>query len=172
MEVSEAIRIRRSVREYDPRAVPRDIIDSILEAGRVSPSANNRQPWHFIVVTEPEKRIVLSEGRWAKFLSQSPVVIVGCADLKTSAKWAVVDTTIALTQMVLAATSEGLGTCWIGSFYEDKVKDLLEIPSGYQVVAMLAVGYPRKKSLVELADRPRNRKRAEDIVSHEGFGKG
>jgi nitroreductase len=99
----------------------------------------NSQPWHFVVVTDPKKREVLSEGRYAKFLVESPVVIVGCADAKKSPMWSVVDVTIAMQQMVLAAMAEGLGTCWIGSFSEDRVRTLREVPGEHKVVAVLAV---------------------------------
>src|SRR4030067_3138868 len=146
MDVFEAVQVRRSVRSYDSRPVPKDILEKILESGRIAPSAMNYQPWHFIFVTALKKREVLSEGRYAKCLKESPVVIVGCADSKKSLKWSVVDVIIALQQMVLTATAEGLGTCWIGSFSEESVKALLRVPEHFKVVAMLAAGYPREKA--------------------------
>jgi nitroreductase len=96
------------------------------------------------VVSDPERRKALTGGRYAKFLTQSPVVIAGCGDMKKSPEWCKVDVTIALQNMVTQATAEGLGTCWIGSFYEDKVKKALNVPDGWTVVAMLALGYPSK----------------------------
>jgi nitroreductase len=170
MEVSKAILARRSVRKYDSRPVAEDVLARVLEAGRLAPSAMNNQPWHFIVVKDQAQREKLTDGRWAKFLKDCPVVIVGCGDTKASEEWHVVDTTIALTHMVLAATSEGLGTCWIGSFYEDKVKAALGVPEHMTVVAMLAVGYPKDASDLE----PRKpsefkRKKSSDIVSSETF---
>lgn len=170
MDVSEAIRLRKSVRAYDPRPVPEEALNEVLEAGRIAPSAMNYQPWHFIVVRDPEKRKALSDGRYAKFLTQSPVVIVGLGDKKASPKWHVVDTTIALQQMVIAATAQGLGTCWIGSFYEDRVRAALDVPERYAVVAMLAVGYPKEKLDLRAAiARSRNRKEMADVVSYDGF---
>ncbi len=170
MEVSDAIRLRRSVRTYDPKPVPEDVLNRVLEAGRISPSASNYQPWHFIVVRDPDRRKALSDGRYAKFLTQSPVVIVGLGDMKVSPEWHVVDTTIALQQMVIAATAEGLGTCWIGSFYEDRVKAALDVPERYRVVAMLAVGYPKEKVDIRSAlARPKNRKDLKKIVSFDKF---
>lgn len=170
MEVSEAIRLRRSVRAYDSRPVPEDVLNDVLEAGRIAPSAMNYQPWHFIVVRDPDKRKALTDGRYAKFLTQSPVVIVGLGDKKASPTWHVVDTTIALQQMVIAATSKGLGTCWIGSFYEDKVRSALEIPERYTVVAMIALGYPKEKvDLKAILARSRSRKDMDKIVSHDSF---
>ncbi len=130
----------------------------------------NYQPWHFIVVRDPDRRKALTDGRYAKFLTQSPVVIVGLGDKKASPTWHVVDTTIALQQMVIAATSKGLGTCWIGSFYEDKVRSALEIPERYTVVAMIALGYPKEKvDLKAILARSRSRKDMDKIVSHDSF---
>jgi nitroreductase len=172
METLDAIQMRRSVRAYDPRPVPEEVLEKVLEAGRIAPSASNRQPWHFIVVTDPEKRKALSGGPYAKFLVDTPAVIVGCGDVKTSPEWHDVDVTIALTQMVLAATAEGLGTCWIGSLYEDKVKKALNIPERYKVVAMLAVGFPRDKmDLKASLPKARNRKPMKEIVSREEYGR-
>jgi nitroreductase len=166
MDVIEAIMRRRSVRKYDPRPVAEDVLARVLEAGRLAPSASNIQPWHFIVVKDQALREKLTDGRWAKFLKDSPVVIVGCGDTKASPEWHVVDTTIALTHMVLAATAEGLGTCWIGSFFEDKVKEALDIPGHMTVVAMLAVGYPADpKDLDSKKPSDFKRKKASQIIS-------
>ena len=171
MDVFDAILARKSVRAYDSKSVPDDVLMKVLEAGRLAPSASNRQPWFFLAVTDPEKRKALTGGPYAKFLKESPVVIVGIGDPRTSSEWCVVDVTIALTQMVLAATNEGLGTCWIGSFYEDKVKEALGIPGRLKVVAMLAVGYPRDKmDLKAKVMRTRNRKPMEEVLSFGQFG--
>lgn len=172
MEVFEAIQKRHSVRAYFRNEVPRKKLERILEAGRLAPSAGNIQPWHFIVVTDAHKRKKLSKGRFAKFLVESPVVLVGCGDKKASPNWYVVDTTIAMQNMVLAATSEGLGTCWIGSFKENQVKELLSIPERFRVIALLALGYRREK--LDLAGKAlhlfRSRKKLEKIISLEEFG--
>jgi len=173
MEVFEAIQTRRSIRSYLPDEVPEEKLTRILEAARLAPSAANRQPWHFVVVRDAQKRKRLSEGgMFARFLHESPVVIVGCGNKWASPKWYVVDTTIAMQNMVIAATGEGLGTCWIGSFTEKQVKDLLEIPSRFTVVALLAVGYPREeKGLAsKIARLIKARKELGEIVSLERFG--
>jgi len=172
MEVQQAIEVRKSVRSYLSKPVPDDVLRRVLEAGRLSPSAVNHQPWHFIVVTDPGKRSGLTDGPYAKFLTESPVVIVGLGDKIRSPKWHVVDTTIALQTMVLAATAEGLGTCWIGSFYEDRIRKLLKVPDNFVIVAMLSVGYPKEKE-VGTSRLPvvKNRKPLEDITSFEEFGK-
>jgi nitroreductase len=170
MDVYEAIKIRRSVRAYDTRQIPDDVLMRVLEAGRAAPSAGNSQPWHFIVVKSPEKREILSKRMFTKFLVESPVVIVGCGEREK--RFHLVDVSIAMQQMVLAATAEGLGTCWIGDFDEKVVRDLLKLPDKYDVVCLLAVGYEREKlDLTTKLLRTRSRKKIEEIVSLDEFGK-
>lgn len=172
----EAVQSRRSIRAYDSVPIPEDKLMKILEAARLAPSAGNAQPWHFVVVTNNEKRRKIAEGRrFAGFLAESPVVIVGCGNEKASPKWFTVDVAIAMQNMVLTATSEGLGTCWIGDFDEKLVKELLRIPENYRVVALLALGYPRETLDVQgkVLHLIRRRKKLKDIVSFEEFrGKG
>jgi nitroreductase len=171
MDVFEAIEKRRSIRNYEPTPVPREKLEKILEAARLAPSASNVQPRHFIVVTDEEKREALSAGMFAKFLKHTPVVIAACGDEKKSPKWYAIDVAIAVENMVLAATGEGLGTCWIGSFDETKVRNVLKIPGHLRVVVLLAVGYPSgKESLASRALRLiRKRKALEEIVSFEEY---
>lgn len=172
MDVFEAVRSRKSVRTYAETPVPEESLTRILEAARVAPSASNRQPWYFIVVTDSEERKIISRGRYAKFVTESPIVIVGCADTMASPKWCVVDVSIALENMVLAATGEGLGTCWIGGFIEEDVKRILEIPEQYNVVAIISVGYPRVSLDVDQTPRERThmRKSLQEIVGYEKYG--
>jgi nitroreductase len=172
MEVYDAIKARRSVRAFEDREIPETVLTKILEAGRLAPSANNRQPWHFIVVKDREKRVALSGGKYAHFLKETPVVVVGCGDSEASPKWHQIDVTIALENMVLTATSEGVGTCWIGSFDEESVNSALGLPPQYKVVAMLAMGYTKDKlDIGALLTRSKNRKALEDITSQDGFGR-
>jgi len=172
MEVFEAIRKRHSTRSFLPVEVPSGKLEKILEAARLAPSAGNIQPWHFIVVTDQQKRKKLSKGRYAKFLVESPLVLVGCGDKRASPNWYAVDTTIAMQNMVLTATGEGLGTCWIGSFNENQVKELLRIPERLRVIALIALGYRRETT--ELASKVlhffRRKKKLQKIASIEEFG--
>ncbi|MEM3695109.1 MAG: nitroreductase family protein [Candidatus Bathyarchaeia archaeon] len=173
MDVFEAVQRRRSIRAYNSTPVPKDKLMKILEAARLAPSAGNVQPWHFVIVTNYEKRRRIAEsGRFARFLAEAPIVIVGCGDDRASPRWHVVDVAIAMQNMVLTATSEGLGTCWIGDFNEETVKELLRIPENYRVIALLAVGYPRKKFDLQgkVLHLIRRRKKLKDIVSFEEFG--
>ncbi|MGC8911350.1 MAG: nitroreductase family protein [Nitrososphaeria archaeon] len=174
MDVFEAIEKRRSVRKYLDKEVPMKLILKVLEAGRLAPSAHNSQPWHYIIVTDSEKRKKIAEsGKWAGFLKNTPVVIVGCGDPEASPNWFVVDVAISMQNMVLEATELGLGTCWVGSFDQDTVKKLLNIPEKYKVVALLALGYPADG--IEIASKIlhtlRPRKRLQEIYSVNEFKK-
>ncbi|MEW6592647.1 MAG: nitroreductase family protein [Candidatus Hadarchaeota archaeon] len=174
MDVFEAILKRRSVRTYVQKPVPKRKLEKVLEAARLAPSAVNYQPWRFIVVTDQSKKEKISEGqRWAGFLKDAPVVIVGCGDREASPKWHVIDVAIAMQNIVMAATAEGLGTCWIGSFDEKAVKRLLKIPAHMKVVALLTLGYPRekldiKRQMIHLMHR---RKELGQIVDYEEYQK-
>jgi nitroreductase len=156
---------RRSIRKYENKEIPQEILHQVLEAGRHAPSAANRQPFRFVVVTDPEAKNELSKSLFGKHIKNAPMVIVGCADEKSllTGKWAVVDTTIALQNIVIAAWTFGIGSCWIGSFSEEKVKELLKIPDKWKIVALLTLGYP--------AEQPnaKNRKSFEDLFSFNKF---
>jgi nitroreductase len=174
MDVFEAVRQRHSTRAYSSTPVPDEKLDRILEAARLAPSAGSIQPWHFIVVKNREKREVLARsGRYARFLAESPAAIVGCGDQRASPNWYAVDVAIAMQNMVLTATAEGLGTCWVGSFSEERVKSLLKVPERFRVVALLAIGYGREK--LELSSKVlhlvRRKKSLEKIVSFNEFGR-
>lgn len=173
MDVFEAIQERRSIRAYMDKPVPREIMEKILEAARLAPSARNSEPWHFIAVTSKEKRQVLSKGRFAKFVAQAPLVIVACGDKKASPKWHTIDVALAVENMILTATSEGLGTCCVGSFDQKDVKSALGIPENFEVLVMLTVGYPGQK--LDLSSKllrlVRSRKTLSEVASEETFGK-
>ena len=174
MNVFEVIQKRSSVRSYESTQVPDDKLKAILEAARLAPSAGNIQPWHFIVVLDAYKRRRIAKGcRYGRFLAESPVVIVGCGDPKASPRWYACDTCIAMENIVLAATDEGLGTCWIGAFNENAIREMLKIPSHLEIIALLALGYPREKLdiLAKIAHLIRPRKRLEKIACLEEYGK-
>jgi nitroreductase len=173
MDVFEAVQERRSIRAYQDKPVPREKLEKILEAARLAPSARNAEPWHFIAVTDAEKRKALSKGIYAKFLVQAPLVIVACGDKKASPDWYAIDVALAVENMVLTATSEGLGTCCVGSFSEKDVKALLKVPENFEVLMLLAVGYTQEK--VDLSSKflqlMRTRKILSEVASEEEFGK-
>jgi nitroreductase len=142
--------VRRSVRAYRPDPIPDDVLDRVLEAVRLAPSAKNIQPWRFIVVGDPRVRAELATAsNNQQFVAQAPLVICGCALEKVCYRgmggywnsWAV-DLAIAIEHLILAAAAEGLGTCWIGSFQEAEVMRILGIPSDVKIVALTPLGYP------------------------------
>jgi nitroreductase len=164
MSLIDTVLSRRSVRRYEPKEIPRDVLDQILEAGRQAPSAANKQPWHFIVLTDYEIKKELSKGLFNRFIKDAPVTIVGCAPKDLIAgKWSMVSTTIALQNMVVAAWAMGVGSCWIGDFNEEKVKRLLSISENWNVVALVSFGYPAEKP------QPRKKKPVEEIVGFNKF---
>ncbi|RLC45362.1 MAG: nitroreductase [Candidatus Coatesbacteria bacterium] len=169
MDVYEAIRNRRSVRAYGPDAVDREVLLRVLDAARLAPSANNRQEWRFVVVADHDRRQRLMQAaNNQRFVGEAPVVIACCAKtderrMRCGQLAYPIDVAIAIDHMTLAATAEGLGTCWVGSFYEDKVKDVLGIPGDVRVVELLTMGYPAD------SPRPKSRFSLDDIVSWEAW---
>lgn len=172
MDVFEAIQKRRSTRSYEAKPLSKETLGVVLEAGRLAPSAKNIQPWHFIVVTDQEKRKALSKGTYAKFLSEVPAVIVLCGDENASPDWYIVDVALAGENMVLAATNEGLGTCWVGSFDEKDVQNQLGIPTNLRVVALMAIGYAKEKESIaqRILSLVQRRKTLREITSWEMYG--
>jgi nitroreductase len=167
MDVFEAIRIRRSIRKFRPKPIPDEKLEMILEAGRLAPSAGNRQPWRFVVVKDPERKRTLAKAADNQtFIADAGVIIVALGDPEASPRWFRQDPMIAVEHMVLAATALGYGTCWIGAFNEKEVKRLLRIPEELKVIALLPIGFPDE------TPAPRERKPLKEIVFLEKYGEG
>ncbi len=170
MDVFTVIRQRRSVRAYKGVEVEEEKLKKILEAGRLSPSASNRQEWKFVVVREKETKKKLARAAFGQsFIGEAPVVLVACgtesrATMACGQPTHTVDVSIACAFMILQACELGLGTCWIGAFEEDKVKNILEIPKSARAVAMIPLGYPDEDP------SPRSRKGLDQVVCFEKFG--
>ena len=164
MDVFDAIRKRRSVRSYQDRPVEKEKLEKVLEAARLAPSAKNRQEWRFIVVTDEEKiKMLVDACKGQRFVGEAPVVIAGLADPSVS-RWYKVDIGIAMEHMALEAVELGLGTCWIGAFYPEKVKEILDIPDEKEVVALLTLGYPKDEG-----ERITSRKSLNEIVCYNRY---
>ncbi len=144
MDVLEAIKERRSIRKYEPKAVPEEKLTQILEAGRWAPSADNSQPWKFIVVRDEKIKNELARvAVWGSFLAQAPVAIAVVIDPRAS-NHPVEDGAAATQNMLLAAHALGLGTCWIGSYdsgYEERTKEVLGIARDKRLLALISLGY-------------------------------
>lgn len=168
MDVLSAIKGRRSIRKYSNRPVEEEKILKVLEAARLSPSAKNQQNWKFIVVKDAETRKKLTEAIGQPFVGEAPIILVNCGTepksvMKGGQPRYTVDLSIATAYMILEAYEQGLGTCWLGSYDEDKVKRVLGIPEEVRVVAITPLGYPD-----ETPD-PRPRKDLEEIVSYDRY---
>ncbi|MBN1538457.1 MAG: nitroreductase family protein [Anaerolineales bacterium] len=155
MHVLEVIKTRKSVRSYIDKPIEGDKLNKILNAARLAPSASNRQEWRFIVVREPETRKSLARvAASQKFVGDAAVVIAACAEgidhvMPCGQLSYPIDVAIALDHISLAAVELGLGTCWIGAFDEQKVKQLLGIPEAMRVVELMCLGYPANPAPVE-----------------------
>lgn len=170
MAILKQIQQRYSVRSYQKQAVEKEKLEAILQAARLAPSAKNMQEWRFVVVQDEavRKKLCVAANNQG-FVGEAPVIIACCA---TTADYVMrcgqpshpIDLAIAIEHMALQAVEEGLGTCWIGSFYEDQVKTILGIPDPVRVVELLTLGYPADQS------RGKNRLALDRIVCHERWG--
>ncbi len=164
MEVFEAVRTALAVRSYKDRSVPPDSVRRIVEAGRLTGSAMNDQPWHFIVV---EDRATLRElGKLARsgpYVAQAPLAIVV---VTRRTKFAVSDASRAIQSMILTAWSEGIGSNWVGFMGLDEVKGRLGIPDDLDVLAIVPFGYPTKA----IGEGKKQRKPLSEVAHRERFG--
>lgn len=167
MALLKQIQQRYSVRLYQKRLVEKEKLETILQAARLAPSAKNVQEWRFIVVQDADtrKKLCVAANNQA-FVGEAPVVIACCTAISDNVMRCghlayPIDVAIAMEHMVLQAVEEGLGTCWVGSFYEDQVKAILGIPIPVRVVELLTLGYPADNL------RAASRLPLEQIVCHE-----
>ena len=142
MEVFEAIRTVLAVRTYRDKSVPPAVVRRIVEAGRLTASSMNRQPWHFIVI---ENRDTLRQlgtlARTGPYIAQAALAIIVVIE---NTQYAVSDASRAIQSMILTAWSEGVGSNWVGFQGLPEVKSLLSIPDGLDVLAILPFGYSDK----------------------------
>jgi nitroreductase len=165
MDVIAAIRERRSVRRYESKPIPPQDLKTILESARLAPSAANRQPWHFVVVQDPENKQRAAQACMNQtWMAEAGAIIAAVGLPEVSSKWYPVDVAIAMENLVLAAKGLGYGTCWIGAFEEAKVKEALAIPENLSVVALTPLGVPADQPA------PRPRKPFEECFSQEKYG--
>ena len=152
MNFLELVKTRHSIRSYQPDPIPEDILNDILEAGRWAPSAQNHQPWRYIVFTQKDRIRELAKktgliGLSNFFIKDAPCVIIACADMKKNVSinhqdYYLVDTAISFQQMILAAHSHGIGACWLAAFSEKALAKYLQIPAHWRIVALAPFGYP------------------------------
>ena len=180
MTFLDLVSSRQSVRAFDPdRSVEKEKIERIIEIARLAPSACNAQPWSFVVVDDPELKNKVADATSSRvlgmnhFTKQAPVHLLlveekvnissGIGGWIKKKDFAQMDLGIVAAHIVLAAEAEGLGTCIVGWFDEDKVKDLLHIPASKRVWLDIVVGYGTQPL------RNKNRKSVENIVSYNSY---
>ena len=167
MDTIQAIRERRSIRKYKPDEVDEENLQIILQAGRWAPSASNKQPWHFIVIRNQEMRSKLADIHdYGRFMKESPVVIVVLGDPAKHPRYYLADPHQAVQNMLLAAHSQGLATCWMGvrdTNLEPQFRKVLEVPERLRVVCSISLGYGDQ-------ERKSTRFPLEDITSWEKYG--
>ena len=160
MNILETIQKRYSVRDYQDNPVEREKLLRVLEAARLAPSAKNLQEWRFVVVTEKGLREAMVEAcNQQIFVGTAPVILACCSaysayKMRCGQMASPIDVAIAMAHLSLQATAEGLGTCWIGSFFPDKVRKLLNIPEEIEIVQMMTLGYPVLKAMIHKNRHP------------------
>ena len=158
---------RYSCRNYQATPVSRDTLKEVITAAQLAPSACNRQPWEFIVIDTPQLLQAVFESYNREWVKTAPAFIIACG--KHDEAWhrasdnkdhTDVDVSIAIEHICLAATSHGLGTCWICNFDMPTLKASLNIPDNIEPIAILPIGYPAEGSIIPA----KNRKNIEDII--------
>lgn len=147
MDALEALRGRRSVRVYEEKPVPRELIEDVIDAARLAPSANNIQPWDFVVITDKGMRKKVADlTDYGKFIAQSGAcVAVFCKDVKHHLE----DGAAATENVLIAAHALGLGTCWVAGYkkdYAEPLRKLLGVPEGHKLISLVSLGYSAVKA--------------------------
>jgi nitroreductase len=172
MHFNLLLKERYSVRSYKQAKVSKALITQVLEAGRMAPSASNKQPWYFISICEGEQLDKIKSVYTRDWFAKAPQYIVICGDHNTSWKRSYdskdhcdIDISIAVDHMTLRATELGLGTCWVCHFDKELVSEIIELPEGVEPIAILPIGYPAT------TDVPLKSRKSPDKVFFKGkFG--
>jgi nitroreductase len=158
----EYLKGRRSIRSYQDNPIKDTDLKMILEAGRWTPSASNRQPWEFIVIKNKEILLKLAKYlSYGRFMREVPVAIAIVAKIKTSPKWYLIDTSLVSMNMILMAWSLGIGTCWIGAMNREKAKEIIGLGENDHLLTLLPFGYIKGE-----IPEPTARKSLEKIVRY------
>ncbi len=159
MEFTKVIALRRSVRKYKGEPVPEEKLEKLMEALQLAPSGNNRQPCKFFFVTDKDLRHrIAAEACHQEFIFDAPVLMVACCEQGFS-----FDAAIAVDHMILAAVNEGLGTCWVGWFERDAIREILQIPSDMDVPILVPMGF------ADEVPEAKERKPLEELIRHNTY---
>ena len=169
MKFHELVAGRESIRSYDPkREVNEAVLEKIIEVGRLAPSAGNRQPWQFLLISTQEMLKKVRRCYTREWFQEAPhiLAVLGCVDdawLRSGDGYNSLETdlTIAMDHMILAAESEGVATCWIADFDRDMLYDTLSVAENERIFAISPLGYAKKDFTKR---RNKKRKSVEEIV--------
>ncbi len=176
MEYIEALRSYRPCSHFQPKPVPGEKLKAILAAARLAPSQNNLQPWRFVVVQDDEKKRLLAQAcPKGKSIVEAPIAIVALAveeDIPVTIGGYIsaypLDVAVAVRQLQLAATAEGLGSLWIVDFHEEKVRAVLGVPEGVHPIAVIPLGYPTENGATA-AHLAEGRKSPDEIIAYNRY---
>ncbi|MGA2774977.1 MAG: nitroreductase family protein [Candidatus Omnitrophota bacterium] len=154
MDALEAIKIRRSVRQFQNKPIPRDILETLVDAGRYAATARNVQPWEFLVITERETlKKIASLAENGRFIADTASCI---AVYSNDTKYYLEDGCAATENILICAASLGIGSCWVAGDkkpYCPEVSYLLGVPIGYKLISLIALGYPTDKNALNVAEK-------------------
>ena len=159
MDIYNVIKKRRSVRQFAEKEVPRDLIEKCLDVARLAPSAGNKQPLEYIAITDFEQcQKLFPLLGWAGYLKgwscpeeKQPraYIVIAVDSEKVFAGYEAYDVALAAGNISLLAQSENVGSCLIGNYDKEKMCDLLNVPEGYSLPLIVALGYPAEEAVVE-----------------------
>jgi nitroreductase len=165
MDTFDVARTILAVRRYQEKPIPDDLIERIVEAGRLSASSMNLQPWHFIVVRDRDTlRQLGTLAKTGPYIAQAPLAIAVVID---KSRFAVSDASRAIQTMMLTAWAEGVGSNWVGFGGLEAVNPLLHIPADLEVLAIIPFGYPADA----VGRGKKNRKPRAEVVHREQYGR-
>ena len=154
MDVIEAIKTRRSIRSFKEEKIPDEILEKILEAATYAPSSGNLQNWEFILIKDQKAKERIAEIALGQdFIAEADVILVVCSNDRKIWRYgergknlySIQNVAAAIQNILLAANSFGVGSCWIGAFDEDELSEFLELPKNVRVHAIIPLGYPAEK---------------------------
>lgn len=163
----ENIKNRRSIRRYIEKEIPRDILEDIIDCARLAPTGNNKQPWTFLVITDKNLRNKISYyAKYGKFIKEAGACIaVFCDESNTTTP--LEDASAATENIMIAAESYGLGTCWVSSYkreHSSKIKSLLNCPENLELMTLLALGYYNEDYVKNI-----DKKELEEVMKWDKF---
>lgn len=153
MDILNAVKERRSIRDFQKKKIPDELLDKLMEALIWAPSSGNLQARKFYFIKEEQiKKRIAAAALNQNFIAEAPLVIIGCSDSRIALKYgergidlySVQDVALSIMAMMLVAHEHGLGSTWVGAFREDEVSGILKIPKHLRPVAVVPVGYPSK----------------------------